>query len=119
MRSFGDAAGSGAEQSTGHAQPDGASQQDQIKEALKARAALMFSGEAGEAVASGIKDDAAAAEKPDYGLVRGAIEVVNDLDDALFDAHAAHRPCGVLDAQASHGDPGRDGEGEEGGAASR
>ena len=48
----------------------------------------MFSGESGAAVASGIKDDAATAERPTYGLVRAAIEVVfKELPDALF-----HRP---------------------------
>ena len=58
----------------------------------------MFSGETGNVVKSGIKDDAATAEKPTYGLVRAALEVVfNDMDDALFNQHAAHRPCGVLD----------------------
>lgn len=48
----------------------------------------MFSGKTRAAVASGIKDDAATAEKPTYGLVRAAIEVVfKELPDALFDQH--------------------------------
>ena len=69
-----------------------------IKAAVQARSKIMFSGESGAAVASGIKDDAATAERPTYGLVRAAIEVVfKELPDALFDPHAEHRPCGVLD----------------------
>ena len=47
-----------------------------IKAAVQARSKIMFSGESGAAVASGIKDDAATAERPTYGLVRAAIEVV-------------------------------------------
>ena len=68
-----------------------------IKAALILRSKVMFSGKSGAVVASGIKEDAATAETPTYGLVRAALEVVNDLDDVLFDQYAAHRPCGVLD----------------------
>ena len=50
--------------------------------ALLARALVMFSGESGAPVASGIKNDAATADKPSYGLVRAALEVVFD-DDSI------------------------------------
>ena len=62
MRLFGDATGSGAEQSTSHAQPHSTSIQDAIKEAVQARSAVMFSGKTGKVVKSGIKEDAATAE---------------------------------------------------------
>ena len=76
----------------------GTSQQDQIRAALLARANIKFSGESGGVVASGIELDAATAEAPTFGHVRAAMDIVfNDLDDALFDPHAEHRPCGVLD----------------------
>ena len=52
-------------------------------QALRARASIMFSGESGAAVASGIDGDAAVAEKPSYGLARAAIKIVDDLPDAL------------------------------------
>ena len=45
-----------------------------------------------------LETDAATAEKPTYGHVRAAMEIVfNDLDASLFDPHAEHRACGVLD----------------------
>ena len=50
--------------------------QDLIKQAVRARASIMFSGKTGAPVPSGIKSDAATAEKPAYGLARAAIEVV-------------------------------------------
>ena len=37
----------------------------------------MFSGESGAAVASGIEDDAATAEKPTYGLILGLIKAAS------------------------------------------
>ena len=96
--SLGHAAGPVDEHGTGQEHPPSTSQQDMIKAAVQARSKIMFSGESGAAVASGIKDDAATAERPTYGLVRAAIEVVfKELPDALFDPHAEHRPCGVLD----------------------
>ena len=47
-----------------------------IKVAIRARSKVMLSGKTVAAVASGIKDDAATAEQPAYGLVCAAIEVV-------------------------------------------
>ena len=49
-----------------------------IKAAVQARSKIMFSGESGAAVASGIKDDAATAERPTYGLVRAAMSIFFD-----------------------------------------
>ena len=76
MRSLGHAAGSVDEHGTGQEHPPSTSLQDLIKQALRARSNIMFSGKTGAAVASGIKDDAATAEKPTYGLARAAIDVV-------------------------------------------
>ena len=62
--------------------------------ALKIRAKTMFAGTIGVPVASG---EAAAAEKPTYGLIKLASSVVEkDLEPALFDRYAKHRPCGLL-----------------------
>ena len=98
LPSLAHATGPSEEVTTGQEEPRSTSLQDLIKAAVLARALIMFSGESGAALASGIKEDAATAEKPTFGLVRAALEVVfNDLDGALFDPHAAHRPCGVLD----------------------
>ena len=98
LPSFGLAAGSAEEEAAGHAQPSNTPLQDLILQALRARSQIMFSGESGAAIVSGIKEDAATAEKPSYGLVRAAMSIVfNELPDVLFDQHAEHRPCGVLD----------------------
>lgn len=92
------AAGPSGDLATGQERLESTSQQDLIKGALLVRAKIKFSGESGAVVASGIKADAATAEKPTYGHVRAALEIVfKDLDPALFDPHADHRPCGVLD----------------------
>ena len=72
--------------------------------ALLVRAKIKFSGESGAVVASGIESDAATAKTPTFGHVRAALDIVNDeLDDALFDPHAEHRPCGVLDRYEAAG----------------
>ena len=98
MQSFGAAAGPSGDLTTGQAHPESTLQQDQIKAALLARAKVKFSDKSGAVVASGIKADAATADTPTYGHVRAAMDVVfNNLDEALFDPHAEHRPCGVLD----------------------
>ena len=98
MPSFAHAAGPAGEDFTGHEAALSTSLQDMIKAALRARSKVMFSGESGAPVASGIKDDAATAAKPSYGLVRAALEIVfKELNDAMFDPHAKHRPCGQLD----------------------
>ena len=69
-----------------------------IKEALKARAVIMFEGKHGAPIASGIKSDAATALFATNVLCRAALEVAfNDLPDVLFDQWAPHRPCGKLD----------------------
>ena len=92
------AAGSAGDLTTGQLHAESTSQQDMLRAALLARAKIKFSGQSGGVVASGIETDAATAEKPTYGHVRAAMDIVfNDLDDALFDPHAEHRPCGVLD----------------------
>ena len=54
----------------------------------------MFSGATGAAVAScggGI------TEAPTYGLIQDVVTVVKELPPVLFDVHAEHRPCGLLD----------------------
>ena len=71
---------------------------DLILEALKTRGGIMFEGKNGAAIRSGVKSDAANAERPTYGLCRAAIYVVfNVLPGGLFDPLAQHRPCGMLD----------------------
>ena len=78
--------------------PASGSNYDLILEALKTRGGIMFEGKNGAAILSGIKADAASAEKPTYALCRAAIYVVfNVLPGVLFDPLAQHRPCGVLD----------------------
>ena len=62
--------------------------------ALKERAAVMFSGNSGAPVASG---EAAAAKEPTFLLIRDAWTAIESLPAALFDKHAQHRPCGLLD----------------------
>ena len=62
--------------------------------ALKERAAVMFSGTAGGPVASG---EAGAAKDPSLGLIRDAFMAIEALPSVLFDKHAQHRPCGLLD----------------------
>ena len=89
MPAFGHAAGRDEVESTRHEDPQCTSQQELIKAALRVRSKVMFSGESGAAVASGIKKDAATATTASYGLVRAAMELVfSELDDALtFDAY--------------------------------
>lgn len=74
-----------------------------IKVALQALSKVMFSGETGAVVASGIKGGVAAMEKPTYALARAAHEVVDDLPEDLFDQYAEVRPCGKLDRYAAVG----------------
>ena len=75
--SFAHAAGPAEVESAGHAQPSSTSLYDLVLQALRARSKIMFSGESGAAVASGIKDDAATAEKPSYGRGRCAPRAKN------------------------------------------
>jgi hypothetical protein len=63
-------------------------------ESLKRRADVMFSGATGAAVPSG---ETTATTAPTFGLVKDVIVVIDALPDALFDRHAEHRPCGLLD----------------------
>ena len=78
--------------------PASGSSYDLILEALKTRGGIMFEGKNGAAIRSGVKSDAANAERPTYGLCRAAIYVVfNVLPGGLFDPLAQHRPCGMLD----------------------
>ena len=67
---------------------------------LQRRASIMFSGSTGAVVASG---EGLATSAPSYGLVKGVISVVEALPSALFDRHAAHRPCGLLDRRGAVG----------------
>ena len=98
MHSFGPDAHAGDDQPVRQESTPGTSQQDMIKGAVLARAAIMFSGKSGKPVASYITEDAAAAEEPSYGLVRAAFEVVfHELPDNLFEQYAEVRPCGKLD----------------------
>ena len=64
------------------------------KDLLQRRAKFMFSGETGAVVASG---EGEATSAPSLQLMCDVIEVVESLPDELFDRHAAHRPCGLLD----------------------
>jgi hypothetical protein len=90
-------AGSSADRTTVNELPRDASQQDLLKAALAARAAIMFSGKSGAPVASGIEADATTPKEPSYGLCRGATDVVEELPNELFEQYAEHRPCGKLD----------------------
>eukprot|EP00966_Prymnesium_polylepis_P202469 4690509-Prymnesium_polylepis.1 len=67
---------------------------------LKERAAIMFSGKTGAPVASG---EDGVAEEPTLGLVKAIVSIVEDLPGNLFNANAAHRPCGVLDRYEAAG----------------
>ena len=95
---LGDAAGPDPDESSRQTQPESNVLQSPIRLALKARAMIMFSGESGAPISTGIKEDAATCKEPTYGLCQHAMDVIfNDLDGALFDQFAAHRPCGILD----------------------
>jgi hypothetical protein len=65
------------------------------------RADIMFSGQTGAPVISGIKADAATAEEPSYGLLHGAIDVVKNLSDVLFDGRPWQRPPATLSASST------------------
>ena len=54
----------------------------------------MFSGNSCARVASG---EAAAAKEPTLSLIRDAWTAIESLPAALFEKHAQHRPCGLLD----------------------
>ena len=70
------------------------------KDVLAERAKVMFSGKTGAVVASGYGP---ATSAPSYQLVIDVIAVIEALPDELFDRHAAHRPCGLLDQLGAHG----------------
>ena len=70
------------------------------KDLLQRRAKFMFSGETGAVVASG---EGEATSAPSLQLMCDVIEVVESLPDELFDRHAAHRPCGLLDRLGAYG----------------
>ena len=70
------------------------------KAVLSQRAAIMFSGQTGGVVASG---DGAATSSASYKLISDVIEVVDALPGQLFDRHAPHRPCGLLDKLSAQG----------------
>ena len=67
---------------------------------LQRRAAIMFSGDTGAVVASG---EGLGTSAPSYGLVKDVVNVVEALPEALFDRHAEHRPCGLLDRRGAVG----------------
>ena len=60
----------------------------------------MFSGKTGVVVPSG---DVEATSAPSLQLICDVIEVVDALPDELFDRHAEHRPCGLLDRAGAYG----------------
>ena len=70
------------------------------KAVLQQRATTMFSGISGAVVASG---EVEATSAPSLQLISDVIEVVDALPAELFDRHAAHRPCGLLDHLGAYG----------------
>ena len=93
---FGRAATAGDDGHEGH--------EDGVNQAVaQQRSIIMFSGITGEVVASGLE---AGMSMPTYGLAKHVIKVVDDLEKAhpeLFDRHAKHRPCGLLDKYGAEG----------------
>ena len=90
---MGRAATAGSEQVEGHEEAEEPPPAEVPREELKRRADIKFSGKAGAVVSSG---GGAVTTAPTYGLAKDIVAVVEGLDDALFDRHAEHRPCGLL-----------------------
>ena len=67
---------------------------------LQRRAGIMFSGNTGAVVSS---EEGLATSAPSYGLVKDVLAVVDALPAELFDRHAEHRPCGLLDKYGAVG----------------
>ena len=88
----------GGEQVEGHQEPEQAPPDEVPLAELKRRADIKFSGETGAVVASGAGEATSALT---YGLINDVIDVIHTLPDALFDRHAEHRPCGLLDRYAA------------------
>jgi hypothetical protein len=90
----------GVEQPEGH--DDGLEEPpaEVTKDMLQRRADIMFSGKTGEVVSSA---EGLATSAPSRQLIADIIEVVDGLPNELFDRHAAHRPCGLLDRLGSYG----------------
>ena len=89
-----------------HIQPGGGQEQPppQLpKPELHRRISIMFSSKTGIVVRSG---DVAATSAPTYQIISDIFEDMEELEKrspALFDKHAKHRPCGLLDKYGAAG----------------
>ena len=100
----------GGDQIADHIQPGGGQEQlpeqppPQVpKPELQRRIVIMFSGKTGTVVRSG---DVAATSAPTYQIIIDIFEEMDELEKrspALFDKHAKHRPCGLLDKYGAAG----------------
>ena len=93
----------GSEQEVGHVGPCEGQEEPPAAVAvavLQRRACIMFSGATGAVVGSG---EGLATSAPSYGLMKDVVKVVEALPEALFDRHAEHRPCGLLDKYSAQG----------------
>ena len=100
----------GGDQIPDHIQPGGGQEQlpeqppPQVpKPELQRRIVIMFSGKIGTVVRSG---DVAATSAPTYQIIIDIFEEMDELEKrspALFDKHAKHRPCGLLDKYGAAG----------------
>lgn len=70
------------------------------KAVIQQHANIMFSGKTGAVVPSG---EVEATSALSLGLINDVIDVVDALPEELFDRHAAHRPCGMLDRLGASG----------------
>ena len=87
----------------GHEEPEEQAPAEVPKVELRRRADIKFSGETGAVVTSGAS---AVTTAPTYGLCKDVIVLIDDLEKAppaLFDPHAEHRPCGLLDKYGAAG----------------
>ena len=100
---LGRAATAGDEQMESHNEPEEQPPAEVPKVELDRRAGIMLSGETGAAVASG---GDAVTTAPTYGLCKDVTALMDELErtrPALFDRHAEHRPCGLLDKYGAAG----------------
>jgi hypothetical protein len=97
------AATTGSEQELGHVGPCEGQELPPATVPLavsQQRAGIMFSGITGAVVTS---EEGLATSAPSYGLVKDVLAVVDALPAELFDRHAEHRPCGLLDKYGAVG----------------
>jgi hypothetical protein len=95
------AATTGSEQEVGHVGPCEDKEEPPAAVAvLQRRAGIMFSGNTGAVVSS---EEGLATSAPSYGLVKDVLAAVDALPHELFDRHAEHRPCGLLDKYGAQG----------------